>query len=251
MDPGIPLTDVTNAGLVRVQSKLPHLVLDAAAHGLMKRELRASTHNISSSNLAEALARGLGFRTSGAIRSAIAKSDEVQIDWTAFRDFFVGKECAVSPEAFLLSVAKSAMVQAIALEPELTSGGIGPHQTSLTSVCYEDAVAHEQEWLLNSVSLVMFLASLAAIQDLEQQEDINPTATAPRLTRLICRTSRSREIGRLNLVFRPRDGCSIAAALYAGFQMMKIPLGASRFGLGKTQGAAFNISEASLLALET
>jgi hypothetical protein len=202
------------------------LIITTTDIDFMKAALRAELPNIKSSHRAEALARGLGWRTNAAMIAAIAAGPvEVSADDAAFIGYLREHSFDAPPDRLRLSLAKSGVWRSMDREPELSRFGYRASRDR--NETFEEADARFQKSraeMLDDGAAEEFLRAYAFLAKFGRRKTINSKMGSYGL-----KHDAERSMGDY-----VANGILIAAALAMGYSAVRTHVG--------SPNAHFNIS---------
>lgn len=219
--------------------------------GTAKAALARRCPNVKSSHRCEALARGLGFRTHAAARSAVLQPEAplCTADGRAFCDYLRSHDFVVGHGAFYQAIGRVALDGVLAHEPELLKHGIGlGRPRELRGEIWEGAAGskkrflEERAYLCSDEAVEPFLLSLSLLARVIPTRSIRPDTSSYWVKHIAENFKCNYPDGdALGPQYVP-NGILIAAALHAGFNIKRL-----RDELGyQSQIVRFNMSTRSL-----
>jgi hypothetical protein len=204
--------------------------LTLAAVDSIKADLRQACPDVKSSHRAEAVARGLGFRTNAALLAALRAPNSAMgmADGGAFTAYLAEHAFEVPPIEFYRAIGRSAMRAVLDREERLTWSGIGVGRPDRKSDGqWETIFEHHDRFLARRAEILdhrvieEFLLALAFLAKVKTTKTVRPDTDSYRLKHIAenysCNYAEGEPLGPSYV----SNGALIAAAIHLGFRYRK------------------------------
>mgnify|MGYP000300681177 CR=1 FL=1 len=180
----------------------------------IKSDLTKYLPHIKSSHRVEAMARALGFKSYAALKAQdlFWEPIETTVDWNAFKNYLLDKSFECNAKPLYLAMARAAsrlILEMPALEPELTTDGIGVHRHS--------SFNHARYNMLSDEAVLGFLQAYNLVKKIDKTRTITNKRGSLELKRIVDQAGFTYPDGEISPPGPVYMGCLICGALHAGF----------------------------------